>query len=580
MRRIVAIVAPIIIFLFFAKSETFAQGYSVTGFSVLATINQDTSVTIKETIETNFQIQKHGIYRDIPVIYSTPKGKLNIRLKVLSVTDISGAAVKYTVSQSGGSVRIKIGDAKKYLRGPNSYVITYTARNVIQRFEDHDEFYWNVVGDKWDVDIPNPKIEVISAYAEFSGTACYLGQLGSNTDNCSKSLSTSSVRFASYGDTAPGSDFTVVVGLNKQNLLVFPTQTQATISYIQDNIWTILSYVFAISPLLLFGYFWYRFGRDQRYASENIYYAQMEDKVEAKPLFAREYLPLAYMRVGDLTPAEAGTLIDERVDMADIVAEIMELGRLGYLTITRKDKKMIIGRKKDFLLKRKKKDTSGRADYQKFLLEKLFGDSDEVKLTDLKLKFYKHLPELKKKLYKEVTDKSLFVDNPEVVRKKWGIVYVLFVAPFVLLSIGSVLTPLSIVIYLFSLAIGALFLINLPRRTAKGYGLYRQLKGLKDYLKRGKWKHEIAEKHLFLEEMLPMAISLNVVKELTRDMKDLGVEPPSYVSGVTTANLATFATDFRTTASSSLSGGKSSSGGSGFSGGAGGGFGGGGGGSW
>ena len=85
--------------------------------------------------------------------------------------------------------------------------------------------------------------------------------------------------------------------------------------------------------------------------------------------------------------------------------------------------------------------------------------------------------------------------------------------------------------------------------------------------------------------MLPIAISLGVVNQLTKDMKDLGVEPPKYFEGVVINNFAhdlnSFSSSMTTNLTSTPSGNSSWSGGSGFSGGSsGGGFGGGGGGSW
>lgn len=79
--------------------------------------------------------------------------------------------------------------------------------------------------------------------------------------------------------------------------------------------------------------------------------------------------------------------------------------------------------------------------------------------------------------------------------------------------------------------LSAFFAAKMPRRTAWGYSLYRQVIGLKYYVSKGKWREEIMEKNLFLEEMLPLAISLGVVNKLANDMKDLGMEPPKYFEG-------------------------------------------------
>jgi uncharacterized membrane protein len=106
---------------------------------------------------------------------------------------------------------------------------------------------------------------------------------------------------------------------------------------------------------------------------------------------------------------------------------------------------------------------------------------------------------------------------------------------------------------------------------------------LKYFVGKGQWRYAIAEKHLFLEEILPLAISLGVVNKLSRDMQGLQLEPPKYMGNLAYADFGSFGTSVgRTlafTPGSSGSGGWS--GGSGFSGGgSGGGFGGGGGGSW
>jgi uncharacterized membrane protein len=107
---------------------------------------------------------------------------------------------------------------------------------------------------------------------------------------------------------------------------------------------------------------------------------------------------------------------------------------------------------------------------------------------------------------------------------------------------------------------------------------------LKYYVSKGKWREEIMEKNLFLEEMLPLAISLGVVNKLANDMKDLGMEPPKYFEGVAINSFAHDLNNFNSVMATNLattpSGNSSWSGGSGFSGGSGGGFGGGGGGSW
>jgi uncharacterized membrane protein len=189
-----------------------------------------------------------------------------------------------------------------------------------------------------------------------------------------------------------------------------------------------------------------------------------------------------------------------------------------------------------------------------------------------------------------VQNSGYFDDNPEEARNKWTlmgfIVYVIgyFIVNLFVVTSGNAgpLVPLALSVIPSLVAI-----FSMPRRTPAGYALYRQIKGLKYFLKVGKWRHQIAEKHLFIEEILPLAVALGVVDKLAQDMKELDLKPPSYVSGF---SAATFYSDFSGFTNSSSStfisspGGTAAgwSGGSGFGGGggAGGGGGGGGGGGW
>jgi len=305
--------------------------------------------------------------------------------------------------------------------------------------------------------------------------------------------------------------------------------------------------------------------------------------------------------------------------MHDLVAEIVELARMGYLKIEKIEKDKFIGKETDYALTKLKEDIKGLNDYQTYLLEKLFDDKvvaktiieiekkykvnerlmkDLLKLANedkyvflsaLKNNFYTHLEDFKKKLYESLVTKALFVESPDKTRIKWISYFIAMdvlaaILLFRFLDLSANVFPMLV---LAILSVPSFFLaFNMPRKTAWGYSLYRQAKGLAYYLKKGKWRYEVNEKHLFFEEMVPLAISLGVLDKLAKDMEGLGVKPPSYFGGVTAATLASDISGFESRASSSLvstPGGKGSSswsGGSGFSGGSGGGFGGGGGGSW
>ena len=576
-------------FLSLSTSITSAQSwpYVVNNFKSEILVNEDSSLTITENIEVYFNEERHGIFRTIPTIYKGSEKTINSRLSVLSVTDQAGERYEYDVEREGNDVQIKIGDPDSYVTGTRIYNIKYKVRNIIQRFPDHDEIYWNVAGDGWDTTLDNVSAAVTSNYAEVTKIRCYAGAVGTKDENCNSNFTKEKADFGSFVTLGQGSDMTIVVALNKNNNLNF----SPTIGNIISDYW---AYPLAFLPFLTMLYMWFKRGRDIRYKSDNIYTTPKNKATETLPIFGkREFLPMVYSPIAGLTPAEIGTLIDERVDIHDVVAEITELGRLGYLRIKKLNIKFA---KDDYLITKIENPTSPSGfrearlrDYQKYLLDSIFsfGDTDgEVKLSELKRKFYTKLEEFRKKLYEDMSDKKYFAESPEKTRIKWFIIFgILEVISFIfIISFVDSTGDFWPFVVLILLSLPAAFLAyKMPRRTPEGYAFYRQIEGLKFYLGKGKWREEIKEKQLFLDEILPLAISLGVVKKLAQDMQDLGVKEPSYFSGGGVAWASSF-NSFNTSAGSSLVTGSSSSGGwsggSGFSGGGGGGFGGGGGGSW
>ena len=621
MRKIVFILV-IYILLFIPKAvsgEYDNFDYIVNNFSSSIAIEKDSSLVITEKIEVYFNVEKHGIYRIIPYIYSTGTKTLNTNLKVLRIEDENGYEYKYEKSRVGQSVELKIGDPDKTYIGKKVYVIKYSVRDVLQRYSGYDELYWNVVGHEWDTTIEKVTAKISSPYALVTNAECYHGEYLSNESNCDRDYTGSNAFFQSSISINSGEDFTIVIALDNENEIAYPTKVEMFISSIIDN-W---GYFASVIPFIILGGFWYKRGRDIRRIADNIYFdLEKQGKVQTKPLLAREFLPTVYSPIEGLTPAEVGTLVDEKVDIHDVVAEIIELARLGFLRIEKIDKKGFLKSSKEYIFIKLGKDEKMLTDYQKYLIEKLFSDDVNAKsikdiedlikdktthsqylklatagnlviLSKLKNAFYKDLQKFKEKVYASVLAKGYFFGNPDKVRKTWlgidiGLVVLSGVLVFYFIDITANSFPL--LPFFISSISSLVFVKNMPRKTPKGYAYFRQIKGLAFYIKKGKWRYDNLEKNMFFEEMLPLAISLEVVDELARDMQDIGAKPPDYLGGFTTGAIAGDISRFTTTTSSALvsapggkwSGSSSWSGGSGFGGGgfSGGGFGGGGGGSW
>ncbi|MEI8067521.1 MAG: DUF2207 domain-containing protein [Candidatus Shapirobacteria bacterium] len=557
-----------------ADTEVLTGDYGIKNFETEINLNQDRSLNVKEKIDVNFFIERHGIFRIIPYIYKKNGKTINARINVLSVTDENGQRVPYFVDNYKQSRRIKIGDANLTVLGNKSYLIEYTIKNVVLDYGNGPEIYWNVTGSEWSAPIMKSSAIVTSPFGKITKTECF---------GCINNFSENKATFNGEGR------LTIVAQIDKNNNLLIPSKW--------DGIWTkIWPYLIAIMPFLIMFLAWYKKGRDKRFLTDNVYY-EPENKTEKDvPLLNRPHLPLVYSPIDGLSPAEMGTIIDEKVDTKDIVAEIVELARLGYLTIKKIEIKKIFGfDKSDYELVRTGKKGENLNKFQINLLESLFDSEKEgtiVKISDLKDHFYTHLEDLKADVYSDLVNKKMAANNFDKTKIKWKNIAI-FLNIFAFFGIAIGLSQFSVdgnAFFVLIIGIIPTFILakSMPRKTAWGYSLHRQAVGLKFYLSKGKWREEIAEKNLFLEEMLPLAISLGVVKQLAADMKDLGIEPPKYFQGVVMASFANDLNHFSSSTANGLisapvkySGSSSWSGGSGFSGGfSGGGFGGGGGGSW
>jgi hypothetical protein len=122
---------------------------------------------------------------------------------------------------------------------------------------------------------------------------------------------------------------TIVVRINKNNQLKSPGLVKKTTNFIEGN-W---GYLLAIVPTLLMGWIWFKNGRDRKYLSDNVYVKPENGKEKNVSIFDRPHLPMVYAPIKNLSPAEIGTILDQKIDTSDIVSEIIELARLGFLKI-------------------------------------------------------------------------------------------------------------------------------------------------------------------------------------------------------------------------------------------------------
>lgn len=528
-------------------------------------INEDATITVEETIHYDFgSDQRHGIYRDIPVKYKARGGTFKLRIDNISVVDGSGAQWNFKKEKSGNDLRLKIGDANKYVTGKQKYVITYTVARALNYFDDHIELYWNVIGAGWGVPMEKVHARISTpAGVEIQESVCFAGTLGTR-EGCLNRLPQEQEVYFGHDHLDPFSVFTVVVGVPPASIIE-PSLWQKTLWIVRDN-WVL--FVPVIVLVYMYGR-WLRHGKDPR---------------------GRGTIVPHYEAPEGLTPAEVGTVIDENTQTKDISATLVDLAVRGYIKIRKIDGESILA-KDDYELTKLKSENELSVDFEKKLVSKIFGSATTKQISDLKNKFYTTIPEIRKDIYAQTVEKKFFAKSPRQVRSFYGGIggFIVFSSFF----LGGFLGGLAIAAIAVSGVIVLSFAFFMPQRTHKGVLMREQIEGLKLYLEtaekdRINFHNAPEKKPEQFEKLLPYAMVLGVEKAWAGQFSDIYTENPTWYESSTPMNalllsdsLSTFSSKAGSTMTSSPSS-SASSGGSGFSsgGGGGGGFGGGGGGSW
>lgn len=564
-----------------SASNAYGYGWNVNSFDADIRIQEDGYITVTETIVADYRDEEHhGIIRSIPVDYRDRYGnRLSLYFEVISINDENGNPWRYEKYRSGDILNLKIGDPDVYLNDLSTFKITYKVGRAINRFDTYDELYWNATGSQWEAEMKDVHATITlpeSVKEEDIKAACYTGSYGSTEQDCSYDISNHTVTYEvndkSLGmpDLYPYNGLTIVVGFPKGTVAA-PTIIQQALWFFADN-W---GYGLPAVTFSVLYYVWFTRGRDPKAEKNTI-------------------MPI-YKAPKGLTPTEAGTIIDEHLDMHDISSSIVDMAVRGYLQIIESKEKKILFSSTDYTFKKLKEFKSSELKAHEIkLLNALFSGGDSIKLSDLKYKFYKSLPGIRSSVYSGLIKDGYFPTDPEKVRNVYYTIGGVLVG-VVLFFLGVWIEFLPLSAILGVVVSGVLFLIFarfMPAKTKKGVDMYYQIKGLEEFIRtaerdRIKWQ----EQENIFEALLPFAMTLGLATKWAQTFEGVYKTAPSWYVGTDplwhrhfntvafTNNLNSVASEMqRTFASSPRS---SSGGGSGFSGGfSGGGFGGGGGSSW
>jgi uncharacterized membrane protein YgcG len=526
-----------------ATAQTIAEG--ITSYHAGIAIQHDGSILVTEQIVYNFgSNQRHGIFRVIPVRLRYSGSYDRIYAVDVQSVDSPDAPAQYTVDNNGSYVSVKIGDPNQTVTGEHTYTLTYLVRGSLNAFADHDELYWNAVGNQWDVPIDQATVQV-TAPVDVTRAACFAGPLGS-TAPCQHGGITSGVASFGQAGLGPNEGLTVVVAI--------PKGVVASAGPVLRERWS-LQRAFAVTPvsagvaggllavLAVLGATVLARGRDRRYSrsAAHVVGGTAVQSEEAMPLSGDGEPAMQSAPPAGVRPGQAGTLLDGVANPRDVTGTIVDLAVRGYLRIDDTGE----ATSRDWWLIRLDK-TGGLLDYEQILLDGLFTGPTTIKtstlLSELGPEFTDYLKQAQDALYTDVAKRGWFTARPDKVRRKWIVIgCVLFVIGVAGVAVTAATSHLGLVPV--PVALAGLVLIGcarwMPVRTAKGTDLTRRLLGFRRYITTAApgqvpaTGQTPAGQHDLQDGYLPYAIVFGCTKQwadVTASLADAGRAPSWYRS--------------------------------------------------
>ena len=361
-------------------------------------INDDSSLSVVEKLDYVFTGEWNGGYRSINL-----KGLdeiSNVELWEEKLQYVEGDLEKYhfTAERADGKLVIKWRsrnvDEPPYQDTRKTFILRYRVLGAINYLDGNDELYWKAIFEERDGVVKQGRAMVhfpIKVDPARLKVALFTGAPGATWR-----VQDEQTLVFSGSNLSPGELFEVQVK--------FPTgvvvRKVSVNKFLNQRISPFVVFLIPALAFLIMLYLYMRFGRD--YEVKDIKRA-----LEHKP--------------SDLPPALAGTLIDERADLKEIMATLVDLARRGYIEITEVESCK-------FTLKLIKLPLNLMT-FEIKLITDVFGTpliaGSQVKMSDLRDKFYIHVEDLKNTIYEETLKLGYFEEDPRAVRNRFLIIGVI-----------------------------------------------------------------------------------------------------------------------------------------------------------
>ncbi len=624
-----------------SKNDNYSSyDYVIDKYDINIIVNENNTFDVTETIDTYFNVPKHGIFRTIPLkntikrldgTTSTNRTQINVSVNAENST-----------SKEEGNYQIKIGSASETLTGEKEYIIKYTYNLGKDPVKDYDELYYNIIGNEWDTVIGNITFSITMPKSfDSSKLGFSAGRVGS-TDS-------SKIKYSVSGNTITGSYNGILWENEALTVRCELPEGYFVGAGLDINLLNYIVYLFPIIFLIIAILLWYKFGRDD----------QVIETVEFYPPEGFNSLEVGFLYKG------------EAVNQ-DVTSLLIYLANKGYIKIVETEEKSLFSKAKGFKII-KLKDYDGDNVNERLFLNGLFAmrrlntssaensinqnttPTLEVTSAELYDKFYITMSNIllninnkenkNKILEKSASSKAKFIifmiiatycliTIPPVLEYGESSLLVALLFPGIGFTVmfkmlldpklrnfsGNKLSYASVILFFLIWGLGfgglpwammvlpalqqdSIYLIGyfvgifcvlgmvvcltyLPKRTSYGNEILGKIKGFKNFLEtaeKDQLEAMVAKNPTYFYNILPYTYVLGVSDKWIKKFEVISMQAPTWYDASDTFDVATFGTFMNSTmssATSAMSYDSSSSSSDSGGGSAGGGSGGGGGGSW
>lgn len=617
--------------------------YILNSYDINMIVNENNTLKITEKIEAYFNVEKHGIFRKIPLRNTITRldGTTSRNRAKISEIDVSD---NYSLYNENGYKVIKMGDPNYTLTGQKDYTISYLYNLGKDTGKEYDELYFNLIGDEWDTSISNITFTITMPKGFDKSKLGFSSGMTGSTDssNVIFDINGNVITGKFNGTLNPGEALTVRLELPEGYFVGASNNI---------DLMMIISLVLPILFVIIGCLIWRKYGKDE----------QVIETVEFYP-------PEGFNSL------EVGFLYKGKAENQDVTSLIIYLANKGYIKISEFEEKSLFSTLKGFKIT-KLKEYDGNNINEKIFLNGLFtrrpslvilgsnglsnnddisNNLNEVTSIDLYNNFYITMNKIlsninnkenKNKIFeKKASSKTIFIvlmiiaiyclitippmgtvdifallfpgigftvlfkllfgptqtiyvngkpTRSAIGTKLFGLVWGggFGGIPWATMVLPALLDDyIYLVIYIVGLLciLGLILCLNyLPKRTHYGNQILGKLRGFKNFLEtveKDKLEAMVMQDPSYFYNILPYTYVLGVSDKWIKKFETISLQEPSWYNSPTGFNVTTFGTFMKNTMSSaeeSMSASpSSSSGGSSGGGSSGGGSGGGGGGSW